>query len=112
MSTPTMTLGSTELVMPPLILHPFNERVPPSALLENSKAALMLSGLIPNDGSDQDELKRRAEMPPPGRQVQRHQRGEGRPHQASGRPHSPRHRAEAPAQPPRKLGSWKPRRHR
>ena len=60
----------------------------------------------------QDELKRRAEMPPPGRQVQRHQRGEGRPHQASGRPHSPRHRAEAPAQPPRKLGSWKPRRHR
>src|SRR5438874_4996980 len=56
----------------------------------------------------QDELKRRAEMPPPGRQLQRHQR----PHQASGRTHSPRHRAEAPAQPPRKLGSWKPRRRR
>jgi len=45
--------------LPPLILHPFNERVPPSALLENSKAALMLSGLIPNDGSDQEDLKRR-----------------------------------------------------
>jgi len=45
--------------LPPLILHPFNERVPPSALLENSKAALMLSGLIPSDGSDQEELKRR-----------------------------------------------------
>ena len=45
--------------MPPLILHPFNERVPPSALLENSKAALMLSGLIPGDGSDEEELKRR-----------------------------------------------------
>jgi hypothetical protein len=45
--------------LPPLILHPFNERVPPSALLENSKAALMLSGLIPNDGSDPEELKRR-----------------------------------------------------
>ncbi len=59
-----------------------------------------------------DELKRRAEMPPPGRQVQRHQRREGRPHQASGRTHSARHRAEAPAQPPRKLGSWKPRRRR
>src|SRR5437899_764139 len=59
-----------------------------------------------------DELKRRAEMPPPGRQVQRHQRAEGRPHQAGGRTHSPRHRAETPAQPPRKLGSWKPRRRR
>jgi len=45
--------------LPPLILHPFNERVPPSALLENSKAALMLSGLIPNDGSDERELRRR-----------------------------------------------------
>ena len=45
--------------LPPLILHPFNERVPPSALLENSKAALMLSGLIPSDGSDQEDLKRR-----------------------------------------------------
>jgi hypothetical protein len=33
--------------------------VPPSALLENSKAALMLSGLIPNDGSDDAELRRR-----------------------------------------------------
>ncbi len=53
------TLGETVWVLPPLILHPFNERVPPSALLENSKAALMLSGLIPSDGSDQDELKRR-----------------------------------------------------
>jgi hypothetical protein len=45
--------------LPPLILHPFNERVSPSALLENSKAALMLSGLIPSDGSDREELKRR-----------------------------------------------------
>ena len=53
------TLGETVWVLPPLILHPFNERVPPSTLLENSKAALMLSGLIPNDGSDQEELKRR-----------------------------------------------------
>jgi hypothetical protein len=45
--------------LPPLILHPFNERVPPSQLLENSKAALMLSGLMPNDGSDEEELRRR-----------------------------------------------------
>jgi hypothetical protein len=42
-----------------LILHPFNERVPPSALLENSKAALMLSGLIPNDGTEEGALQKR-----------------------------------------------------
>jgi len=59
MSLPTTALGTTVWELPPLILHPFNERVPPSALLENSKAALMLSGLIPNDGSDQEELGRR-----------------------------------------------------
>jgi hypothetical protein len=45
--------------LPPLILHPFNERIPPSALLENSKAALMLSGMIPSDGTDPVDLKRR-----------------------------------------------------
>lgn len=45
--------------MPPLILHPFNERVSPGTLLENSKAALMLSGLLPSEGVDPDELKRR-----------------------------------------------------
>ena len=54
-----MSLGSAVWDLPPLILHPFNERVPPAALLENSKAALMLSGLIPTDGTDQDGLKRR-----------------------------------------------------
>jgi hypothetical protein len=56
-----MPTPSEDLVwdLPPLILHPFNERVPPSVLLDNSKAALMLSGLIPNDGSDPDELSRR-----------------------------------------------------
>jgi hypothetical protein len=56
---PTKALGETLWELPPLILHPFNERVPPSALLENSKAALMLSGLIPGDGSDADDLRRR-----------------------------------------------------
>jgi hypothetical protein len=45
--------------LPPLILHPFNERLPPSALLENSKAALMLAGLIPSDGTDEERLRRR-----------------------------------------------------
>jgi hypothetical protein len=59
MSTAQTKLGAGAWQLPPLILHPFNERVPPSALLDNSKAALMLSGLIPGDGSDEEELKRR-----------------------------------------------------
>jgi len=45
--------------LPPLILHPFNEHVAPAALLENSKAALMLSGLIPGDGTEEEVLHRR-----------------------------------------------------
>jgi hypothetical protein len=59
MSTPLINLGQSVWTLPPLILHPFNERVSPAALLDNSKAALMLSGLIPNDGSGEDELQRR-----------------------------------------------------
>jgi hypothetical protein len=58
MSSPAATLcGLWEL--PPLILHPFNERISPGALLESSKAALMLSGMVPSDGSDPDDLRRR-----------------------------------------------------
>ena len=59
MSLPITALGERVWELPPLILHPFNERVAPSTLLENSKAALMISGLIPSDGSDQEDLKRR-----------------------------------------------------
>jgi hypothetical protein len=59
MSTATSTFGTAVWSLPPLILHPFNERVPPSSLLENSKAALMLSGLIPNDGTEEDTLQNR-----------------------------------------------------
>lgn len=59
MSPAITNLGATVWDLPPLILHPFNERIAPSALLESSKAALMLSGLIPNEGADPDELKRR-----------------------------------------------------
>jgi hypothetical protein len=55
----SMSLGQTVWDLPPLILHPFNEKVPPSELLDNSKAALMLSGLIPSDGSDPAELERK-----------------------------------------------------
>src|ERR1035438_1818056 len=58
--SPAITiLGETVWDLPPLILHPFNERVAPSTLLESSKAALMLSGLIPHEGADPDDLKRR-----------------------------------------------------
>jgi len=59
MPTPNSSAGATVPELPPLILHPFNERVPPSALLDNSKAALMLSGLIPHDGTGEEELERR-----------------------------------------------------
>jgi hypothetical protein len=59
MVTPTTPYGEAVWELPPLILHPFNERAPPSALLDNSKAALMLSGLIPPDGTDPEELERR-----------------------------------------------------
>lgn len=59
MPPPIAPLGETVWTLPPLILHPFNEKVPPSTLLENSKAALMLGGLIAGDGSDEDELRRR-----------------------------------------------------
>jgi hypothetical protein len=55
MPTPEETVWD----LPPLILHPFNEHTPPSVLLDSSKAALMLSGLIPADGADPDELSRR-----------------------------------------------------
>ena len=44
MSPAIATLGEAVWDLPPLILHPFNERVAPSTLLESSKAALMLSG--------------------------------------------------------------------
>ena len=44
--------------LPPLILHPFAGREGPDKLLEGSRAALMLHGLMPSD-LDIDELSRR-----------------------------------------------------
>jgi hypothetical protein len=44
--------------LPPLILHPFAGREGPDKLLEGSRAALMLHGLLPSD-VDVDELGRR-----------------------------------------------------
>jgi len=59
MSATIPTLGGAVWELPPLILYPFNERVAPATLLESSKAALMLAGMLPGDGSDPDDLRRR-----------------------------------------------------
>ena len=59
MLSPLSSLDQAVWELPPLILHPFNEHLPPSTLLDSSKAALMLSGLIPEDGSDPEALRRR-----------------------------------------------------
>jgi hypothetical protein len=57
--SPAIIPGERVWELPPLILHPFNESVAPSTLLDSSKAALMLSGLIPDEGIDREGLKRR-----------------------------------------------------
>ncbi len=59
MPTLQATLGETIWKLPPLILHPFNEQVPQSTILESSRATLMLAGLIPGDGSSPEEMERR-----------------------------------------------------
>lgn len=52
-------LGDAVWELPPLILHPFNEHIAPSTLLENSRAALMLSGLALPDATDPEILTQR-----------------------------------------------------
>jgi hypothetical protein len=59
MHTAQTDRGEPTWHLPPLILHPFHERIAPATLLQNSRAALMLAGLIPPDGTDAAELKRR-----------------------------------------------------
>ena len=56
MPTPHSDFGHAEWDLPPLILHPFNERISPATLLENSKAALMLAGLATRDGTADEAL--------------------------------------------------------
>jgi len=51
-------LGSRVWELPPLILHPFATELGPAQLLEGSKAALMLSGLLPG-ADDRDDLTRK-----------------------------------------------------
>lgn len=53
------TFGSKCWVLPPLILHPFSSRESSEKILDNSKAALMLSGLLPGDESSEEELLRK-----------------------------------------------------
>lgn len=59
MPTPVTPLGNAIWELPPLILYPFNEHLPPASLLESSKAALMLSGLITRDDIEREVLERR-----------------------------------------------------
>lgn len=59
MSPAISILGERVWELPPLILHPFNESVEPSILLQSSKASLMLAGLIPDEGIDREGLTRR-----------------------------------------------------
>ena len=54
-----IALGDRIWELPPLILHPFSNQQGPGLLLEGSKAALMLAGLLPGQGEDRDELRRK-----------------------------------------------------
>lgn len=51
--------GAWPRLLPPLILHPFTDQTGSAQFLENSKASLMLSGLLPNSGYTQEELTER-----------------------------------------------------
>ena len=51
------TLGAGVWELPPLILCPFSGHLLPATLVESSRAALMLSGLLPSDGSEPEDLK-------------------------------------------------------
>ena len=57
-TAPTI-LGTRVWELPPLILHPFSNPRGPGVLLEGSKAALMLAGLLSGQGEDHDELRRK-----------------------------------------------------
>ena len=54
-----VALGDTIWELPPLILHPFSNERGPNMLLEGSKAALMLAGLLPGEGQEEDDLRRK-----------------------------------------------------
>lgn len=45
--------------LPPLILHPFSDQAGSAQFLQDSKASLMLSGLLPANGFTEEELAER-----------------------------------------------------
>jgi hypothetical protein len=45
--------------LPPLILHPFAPESAPADVLESSRAALMLAGVLPEDGLGEEALTRK-----------------------------------------------------
>lgn len=51
--------GVSPRMLPPLILHPFADPAGSAQFLENSKASLMLSGLLPDSGYTHEELTER-----------------------------------------------------
>src|SRR6266481_3303106 len=57
--TATIALGTRVWELPPLIRPPFSNPRGPGVLLEGSKAALMLAGLLPGPGEDRDDLRRK-----------------------------------------------------
>jgi hypothetical protein len=50
------TLGNRVWELPPLILHPFTNDSGPAVLLQGSKAALTLAGMLPGEGDERDDL--------------------------------------------------------
>src|SRR5260370_25580428 len=54
-----VALGDAIWELPPLILHPFSNERGPNVLLEGSNAALMLAGLLPGEGEQPDEVRRK-----------------------------------------------------
>ncbi len=57
--TAPIEFGTQRWELPPLILHPFSDQSGPSKLLDSSRASLMLSGLLPSEEVDEEELTRR-----------------------------------------------------
>ena len=51
--------GTRRWELPPLILHPFSDKRGPETLLECSHAQLMLAGVLPMDGFEQETLEQR-----------------------------------------------------
>jgi hypothetical protein len=47
---------TTQRELPPLILHPFSTQGGPSDIIESSRAAMMLAGMLPREESQEDEL--------------------------------------------------------